>query len=473
MTETKNPFKLFFNYLKDREFNKKAALIMLPSIFQQVIFSISGYIDTIMVNRFSPDSFVGVTAANKLIFIMLYFAVGVAVSLSIFVSQYFGANKQEKLKGCIQFGAIIAAVSSVFVFFLLYFLNPFLIKSLLPGTANQAALKEGLNYSFIISFSAFFIVSNLMISIFLKSIDRHKSSIVAGMVSIAVNVVLNRFLIFGLGSIPALGAKGSAIATVVSRLFEFITLLTLAIVFSKGKLFKNIFSQIYFTKHLVKTYFKKGIGIIVAEVSWAICMVAIFFLITQGNPIWIKEMGYAQSIVDLFFIFFSGLASASALLIGSELGRNNLEKAKEAAKKLIAITLFLAVFVVIALVLIAPLFLLILTSPKEVHYLNSYYLILIFAFVFPFYGVNATCYFILRAGGEALDSFLLDQLPTFIITFPSLVLIYFLNSSVFGLGLIAILAISKIGEIAKLGLSYLYVKKGKWVKNLVEEDINF
>ncbi len=473
MTETKNPFKLFFNYLKDREFNKKAALIMLPSIFQQVIFSISGYIDTIMVNRFSPDSFVGVTAANKLIFIMLYFAVGVAVSLSIFVSQYFGANKQEKLKGCIQFGAIIAAVSSVFVFLLLYFLNPLLIKSLLPGTANQAALKEGLNYSFVISFSAIFIVSNLMISIFLKSIDRHKSSIVAGLVSIAVNVVLNRFLIFGLGSIPALGAKGSAIATVVSRLFEFITLLTLAIVFSKGKLFKNIFSKIYFTKHLVKTYFKKGVGIIVAEVSWAICMVAIFFLITQGNPVWIKEMGYAQSIVDLFFIFFSGLASASALLIGSELGRNNLEKAKEAAKKLIAITLFLAFFVVIALVLIAPLFLLILTSTKEVHYLNSYYLILIFAFVFPFYGVNATCYFILRAGGEALDSFLLDQLPTFIITFPSLILIYFLNSPVFGLGLISILAISKIGEIAKLGLSYLYMKKGKWVKNLVEEDINF
>lgn len=470
MIKTKNPFKLFFYYLKDREFNKKAALIMLPSIFQQVIFSISGYIDTIMVNRYSPDSFVGVTAANKLIFIMLYFAVGVAVSLSIFVSQYFGANKQEKLKGCIQFGAIIAAVSSIFVFLLLYFLNPLLIKSLLPGTANQTALKEGLNYSFVISFSAIFIVSNLMISIFLKSIDRHKSSIVAGLVSIVVNIVLNRFLIFGLGSIPALGAKGSAIATVVSRLFEFITLLTLAIVFSKGKLFKNIFSKIYFTKHLVKTYFKKGVGIIVAEVSWAICMVAIFFLITQGNPVWIKEMGYAQSIVDLFFIFFSGLASASALLIGSELGRNNLEKAKEAAMKLIAITLFLAFFVVIALVLIAPLFLLILTNPKEVHYLNSYYLILIFAFVFPFYGVNATCYFILRAGGEALDSFLLDQLPTFIITFPSLILIYFLNSSVFGLSLIAILAISKIGEIAKLGLSYLYVKKGKWVKNLVEED---
>lgn len=470
MIKTKNPFKLFFYYLKDREFNKKAALIMLPSIFQQVIFSISGYIDTIMVNRYSPDSFVGVTAANKLIFIMLYFAVGVAVSLSIFVSQYFGANKQEKLKGCIQFGAIIAAVSSIFVFLLLYFLNPLLIKSLLPGTANQTALKEGLNYSFVISFSAIFIVSNLMISIFLKSIDRHKSSIVAGLVSIVVNIVLNRFLIFGLGSIPALGAKGSAIATVVSRLFEFITLLTLAIVFSKGKLFKNIFSKIYFTKHLVKTYFKKGVGIIVAEVSWTICMVAIFFLITQGNPVWIKEMGYAQSIVDLFFIFFSGLASASALLIGSELGRNNLEKAKEAAMKLIAITLFLAFFVVIALVLIAPLFLLILTNPKEVHYLNSYYLILIFAFVFPFYGVNATCYFILRAGGEALDSFLLDQLPTFIITFPSLILIYFLNSSVFGLSLIAILAISKIGEIAKLGLSYLYVKKGKWVKNLVEED---
>lgn len=473
MTKTKNPFKLFLFYLKDREFNKKAALIMLPSIFQQVIFSISGYTDTIMVNRYSPDSFVGVTAANKLIFIMLYFAVGVAVSLSIFVSQYFGANKQEKLKGCIQFGAIIAAVSSVFVFLLLYFLNPLLIKSLLPGTTNQTALKEGLNYSFVISFSAIFIVSNLMISIFLKSIDRHKSSIVAGLVSIAVNVVLNRFLIFGLGSIPALGAKGSAIATVVSRLFEFITLLTLAIVFSKGKLFKNIFSKIYFSKHLVKTYFKKGIGIIVAEVSWAICMVAIFFLITQGNPVWIKEMGYAQSIVDLFFIFFSGLASASALLIGSELGRNNLDKAKEAAKKLISITLFLAFFVVTTLVLIAPLFLLILTSPKEVHYLNSYYLILIFAFVFPFYGVNATCYFILRAGGEALDSFLLDQLPTFIITFPSLILIYFLNSSMFGLGLIEILAISKIGEIAKLGLSYLYVKKGKWVKNLVEEDIKF
>ena len=87
--------------------------------------------------------------------------------------------------------------------------------------------------------------------------------------------------------------------------------------------------------------------------------------------------GFLKVILVLFFFFFF-------VLIGSELGRNNLEKAKEAAKKLIAITLFLAFFVVFALVLIAPLFLLILTSPKEVHYLNSYYLILIFAFVFPF-----------------------------------------------------------------------------------------
>ena len=73
--------------------------------------------------------------------------------------------------------------------------------------------------------------------------------------------------------------------------------------------------------------------------------------------------------------------------------------------------------------------------------------------------------FILRAGGDSLRAFLLDQLPSYLIGLP-IAMICGINASNWHLSMIFVFAISHLNDITKIFLSTYFIKKGYWIKNL-------
>ncbi len=460
--------KAIKKFIGDKQFYKMALAIIIPVVIQQVILSIAGYVDNLMVNSYSQTAYAGVSTANRFMFLINFFWIGLASTISIFIAQYFGAKDKDKLTGTIQLALIIGIVLGVLSMFLIYFAGPLVIKLFINGNGQEEldAISHGTTYIRFISYGAIFMLLNFMVSIIYRSLGKPKIPMFIGVFGIVINIALNAILIFGYLGAPALGAKGAAIATVISKIIELILLILVALIYDKDKYLIKIFKKNYLTKSFLNLYFKKGAPIVLNEILWAVGVQILARLITGGNLAWLTSFNYSQNVTDLFFVYYAGIATGTAVLVGAALGEGDFEKAKDYANKLIGVMFVASVIAIILLIGLSPLLLLVLTPVNE-YYWSAYYMILVTSIFIVLYGFNAMVYYILRAGGDSLRAFLLDQLPTYLLGIPLAFLLHQMEPK-WQIGLVAIFAFTRIVDVVKVFFSFYLYKKETWVVNLTK-----
>ncbi|MGI6360018.1 MAG: MATE family efflux transporter [Acholeplasmatales bacterium] len=468
MSKVKSKLK---NYIGTKAFYKTAFAIIIPVVIQQMILSIAGFVDNFMINGYSVNAYAGVSTANRFMFIVNFFWIGLTAAISIFVSQYYGAKDKKNIIGTFQLGLLLAVTVSLISTVVIIFTGPLLIKSFLPlDEPNQlASVQFGIDYVTVIGYGAIFFLLPFMISVFFRSTGRPKVPLVAGIIGIIVNVSLNYVLIYGHFGFPEMGATGAALATVISKIVELVVLIIFAVFFSNEKYVREIFKKPVITGRLVSMYFKKGIPIIANEVLWAFGMVLFAKYITSGVYEWVTAYGYSQTATDIFFVYYSGMGTASGILIGQALGENDFEKAKDHLKKLRGIMMITNIVVIILIATLSPAILLFLTPINDLYWL-AYKIILVNLIFIIIYGYNAVSYYALRAGGDTVRSFLVDQLPTYLVGVPTVMILSKFRHELH-IDILIIFLASKASDIFKLYLSISFIKKGVWLKNLTIDDL--
>ena len=91
-------------------------------------------------------------------------------------------------------------------------------------------------------------------------------------------------------------------------------------------------------------------------------------------------------------------------------------------------------------------------------------LIRIKSFILPVYVYNVCIFFILRAGGDALSTLIMDSgfLWCFNVTLSTIISIYF------NVPLVYLYAFIESIDVFKMMLATYFYKKGKWIKNITE-----
>lgn len=79
-------------------------------------------------------------------------------------------------------------------------------------------------------------------------------------------------------------------------------------------------------------------------------------------------------------------------------------------------------------------------------------------------------YYALRAGGDSLRTFLLDQLPTYFVGLPVVVLLSYFRFEL-GINILIIFLASKSTDIVKLIYSRHIIQQGTWLNNLTVENL--
>lgn len=463
--------KRFNKYFGDKAFYKMALAVLIPVVIQQLILNIAGLIDTFMINGFSQTAYNGVSTANRFMFIINFFWIGLAAGISVFVSQYFGAKNKKGIVGTFQLGLILSVVFGFLSTVVIYFFGPMVIKMFLPTSDPEQieAVKFGIEYIQIIGYGAIVFLSSFMIATFYRSVGRANIPLFAGIVGIIVNMILNMILIYGFLGFPAMGAIGAAWATLISKIAELIVLIVVAFLYSEENYAKEIFKKYVITKRLIKMYILKGAPIIVNEVLWSISMVLYAMFITSGVYEWVTAYGYSQNATDIFFVYYSGMATASGVILGQALGEGDFNKAKDYLLKLRGIMMITNIAIIILIIVLSPLILLIFTPVNTTYYL-AYQVILINVVFIAIYGYNAMTYYALRAGGDSLRTFLLDQLPTYLVGLPVVVLLSHFRMEL-GINILMIFFASKSTDIVKLIYSRHIIKKGTWLNNLTVDEV--
>jgi MATE family multidrug resistance protein len=370
---------------------KQLLSLSLPIILTQLGHVITGMVDNIFLGKIGKTELAAGILSNNLYLILLVFSIGMSYVLTPVITDAH-INKQENEKASLLKNSLaINLLTSTFLFILLFFLSPVLGHMNQPKDVVELAIPffDVLIFS-IIPVSLFFVCKQYA--------EGHSNTKAALIISIAgnlLNIVLNYGLSQGKLGFPNMGYMGVCWATFISRMF--MGVLFLFYVFKHPSL--NSFVP-YFKTAKINAYhfwllFKDGVASgLQFTFEVAAFAIAGFFAGVFGKEE-IDAHGIALSLASFTYMFASGIASASTIIVGNYNSLRNYDELhnsiKIAFKTVLTTMAFMALLFVIFNRVLPSFF----TKEEDIIQISSQ-LLLIAALFQLFDGAQVTAIGILR-----------------------------------------------------------------------------
>ncbi|MFP4287191.1 MAG: MATE family efflux transporter [Candidatus Izemoplasmataceae bacterium] len=451
------------NYIGDRTFYKRLFTITIPLVVQQLITTLIQLIDNIMVGSLDESAINSVSVVNQLYFVVILIIFGVMGGAGIYTAQYYGSKDFEKLKETFRFKLLVGSMVALLAIILFTIMGRFLF-SLFTDTPNT--LNDGMSYLSITKFGLIPLALSIAISTTFREIGITKPLLYISVGAVVVNTVLNYGLIFGNFGLPRMEVLGAGIATFIARLVEFILMLVLYL--KKGNVFKITFLSLFnIERNVLSNIIKMALPLTLNEAFWSLGQTSFIYAYAQRGDTALAAMHITNAVSQIVFVTFGAIATGVAVLVGNTLGANQLEVAKDNARKLIAFAVMLAIGAG-SILFILSFFVLDFYSINESTKSIALFNIRINALFIPFYSFNVALYFILRSGGDTLSTVLMDSGYMWAIAVPIALILAFFTSMPITLMFLMIQSL----DIPKAFIATARYKKGRWLRNLAKSDIN-
>jgi len=456
-------------FIGDKGFYKRVLFIALPMIGQNAITSFVSFLDNIMVGMIGTEQMSGVAIVNQLMFVFNICVFGGVSGAGIFGTQFFGKGDYEGQKHAFRFKLITTTILVGIAILLGVFASTELIGLYLSDTGEignvELALMYGEQYLAIMLFGlAPFALNQTYVSS-IRETGHTLVPMLAGIVAMVTNLILDILLIFGVGPIPAFGVQGAAVATVLARFVECaIVVLWTHAHKQKNKYIVGAYKSLYIPKNTLKDILKKGTPLMLNEMFWATGMAAIAQCYAVRGLEVVAAQNISSTITNLFNIVYIQLGGCISIIVGQLLGAGRLEEAKETNRKLIFFDVVCCSGVALIMMVVGQWFPSIYATEEGVKELARNF-IMIAAAVMP---LNAFChcsYFTLRTGGKTVVTFLFDSVYTWVLVIPVATLL----SKHTTLPIITVFFLVQAMEIVKATIGFFMVRSGVWIQNIVAE----
>ncbi len=453
----------------DRSYIRKLLLIAIPMMVQNGISNFVNLLDNLMIGRVGTNALSGVAISNQLIFVFFLIIFGATAGAGIFTAQFKGNGDDEGIRYTFRFKIVFNTFIAIICLILYAVFSPFLINLFLMGEGNPAdaaeTLKIGIDYISIILISLIPIGLTQAYAGTLRDLGSTKVPMYASISAILVNLVGNWLLIYGHFGLPALGAPGAAIATVISRFVELAILIIYTGRHSEQFIFiKGAFSHFRIPGKLAAKFVVKAIPLMFNETLWSLGMTVINQCYSYRSLDAVAAMNIQSTIWNLMAVAFIAMGEAVGIMMGHILGAGELEDAKYKAGKMRTVTVICGIVFAVLLACIAPFFPLMYNTSDNIRSLATGF-ILIAAAAMPFVAYTHASYFIIRSGGNALITVLFDSIYTWCIA----VAAAFVMSRFTDLSVTWMLAVVNGLEVIKCFIAFIMVRSGIWIKNIVRD----
>lgn len=450
---------LFGNY-RDDPFKRALVTIGIPVALQHFIQTALNLIDTIMIGRVSKEALAAVGLANQVFFLMTLLAFGINSGVSVYIAQFWGKKDISSIRKTMGVG-LVGGILVGFIFFLAGFLFPVQVLELF--LKEQSVVKIGSEYLKIVSLSYVFTAVTMMYSVASRGVEQARLPMVVSSLSILVNTVLNWILIFGMLGMPAMGAKGAAIATLIARVFEF-TLLLILIYKTDSVLAAKLSDLIHFGRAFVMRIMKTALPVLINEGFWALGTVMYTMAMARINSDAVASFQVMMAVYRFFEVAFIGLGNACQVVIGNRIGAGEEHLAMEYGKKFIRFTLITCLITSVLLILLAPTIASLFKVPFNVQRDAIYMMRIVAVYNFPKMLNLLFIVGILRGGGDTLFAMIIETLSVWGIGVP----IAFAGAMIFHWPSYLVVGAFMIEEVVKSTLGGYRFYSKKWIRNVVD-----
>ena len=426
----------------------------IPFIIANFIQALYGAVDLIMIGYFT-DSFglSSVSIGTQVMQIVMGLITGLTMGGTILIGQYYGAKREKDTKEVIgtllTFGMIVSIVITLLMFLIA---DPLLNILQTP----REAFTDARNYVLIASSGIIFIFGYNAISAILRGLGDSKTPVYFIAVACVCNIILD--IVF-VGTLD-MRASGAALATIISQAISMI--LAMIYITKVKSIIEFKLKSFSISKEKIKKLFIVGLPLSLQEVLlWG----SFLFIIAIANSIGVSEsaaVGIIAKVETFTMLPSMALSYATAVLTAQNIGAKQPERAKKSLNISILFSVICSLFFFAWAQVFPESIMNIFKADKLVviagiEYLRSFsYDFILVAFKFNLNGFLNGC-------GRTTFTMLNGIISSILVRVPlAYILGLYISKSIFGLG-----AAAPIASIVSMVASVIYIKSGKWNREII------
>ena len=305
----------------------------------QVLYNLA---DTFWVGKLGANSVAAISVGFPLVFLLISIGGGMTIAGTTLVAQYTGSDDKE-----------MANHAAGQIFILVVFLSiifgtaGFIFDRTILGWigAPQSIMADAVAYLDIIFAGVAFMFVFFVFTALLRGVGDTKTPMKMIVSSTIFNIVLDPFLILGWGFFPAMGVRGAALATVISRALAGVYGIYLLFTGKKGiKLkFKNLVPDFELQKRIIKL----GTPSAAEQSIIALGMTFLMGIVSEFGTLAVAAYGIGNRILSVVMMPMRGLSMATTTMVGQTMGADDADRAEKIAWTAVALTFGLMMILIL------------------------------------------------------------------------------------------------------------------------------
>ncbi len=443
-----------------KDFYKKLYRLALPISLQSLLLASVAAADAFMLGRIEQNAMAAVSLATQIQFVQNMIISAAIGAGSILGAQYWGKQDTRTINDIfclmLRICGILSLVSALAcVFFPQYLMLAF--------AHDPELVRIGASYLRIAGWSYLLTgISQCYLTVMKISDHAAASAWVSG-VAVILNIVLNAVCIFGLLGVPAMGARGAALATLISRIVEFG--LCIGLSYKKSFLHPELKSFFSRNKLIEKDFMKCAMPLVGAMLLWGIGFTSYTAVMGHMGADSAGANSIASVIRDLVCCFCNGIGAAAGIVVGNELGAGDLATGKLYGEKCMKIGYIIGFGSTAIVLAVTPLVMSFVQLTPQAHAYLVGMMIIMSVYMIGRAVNTVIINGIFAAGGDTL----FDMYSLCVCMWGLAVPLAFLGAFVFHWPVLLVYSCTCLDEVGKIPWVMYHYRKYKWVKDLTRE----
>ncbi len=318
---------VFAKYKDQYKANLRLALPVMLTQLGQILTQLA---DNLMVGRYGgevPIPLAAVSFGGSVFFILFITAIGIAMGMTPIVGELYAQGDRQRSAGLLQNGILFYTLLGIVVSFAQLAAIPALYHFGQPVEVVDAAIP----YYRMLVFSLPFVMLFFAFKQFLEGVGNTKAELIATIIANVANVGFNWIFIYGHWGMPAMGAEGAGLGTLLARVISALLIIGYFCYLPKYRAYFQYFSPRNYSWSTVRRLLHIGLPISLQMFLETSAFVGTGIMMGWLGKEAISAHQIAITLGNCAFMIVLSIGAAATIRISHCYGKRNIEELSLAA----------------------------------------------------------------------------------------------------------------------------------------------
>jgi len=306
-------------------------------------------IDTFWVARLGYQAIAALTVVLPYYILVIAISVGSGIGINALTSRRFGERNIEATNHVAgQIFSLAGFLGVIFLMAAVFFSEPILIVS----GATPDIMDFATQYLTVLGFGMPFILFMIIANNLLRGSGDAVRPMAFMITATVVNIILDPFLIFGLGPFPEMGVRGAALATVIAQLLG--AGLSFYYIVARKSAYQVKLLHLRPSLSILRDIYRVGFPSMILEIMESVSFAVFNYVLSAFGSLALAAAGIAIRIIDLAWMPMFGAAQGLLPIVGFSFGARLWKRLWRAVKLASGGLALLTSVVLVVLEIFAP-----------------------------------------------------------------------------------------------------------------------